>query len=236
MLNNYKSESSPVELKQLVERYPYDQSAWIDYLTRLIKLGSETLDDKIRTSSLFVPDRKVLYYMIEGYKYAIKPINEGIAEKRKNPKENSSSNAINIDAGNTDRTLTLIDGFLIKMPDGQPKRRMTLADAATDYATYLAQQYEMEEAGHASDNVESQMQDTDPVPVDGEYTRDRLELVGKTENTAEILAKKYIQQGKFEDAIEIMQRLNANNPKKSCYFADQIRFLEKVVINNKNKK
>ena len=48
--------------------------------------------------------------------------------------------------------------------------------------------------------------------------------------------KIYIKQGKYLRAIEIMRRLEADYPKKSSYFADQIRFLEKIVINNKNKK
>jgi len=30
-----------------------------------------------------------------------------------------------------------------------------------------------------------------------------------------------------------LRALNLNNPKKSVYFADQIRFLEKVIANSK---
>ncbi len=52
----------------------------------------------------------------------------------------------------------------------------------------------------------------------------------------ETLARIYIKQGRYEKALEIIKRLNLNIPKKNAYFADQIRFLEKVIINNKNKK
>ena len=38
-------------------------------------------------------------------------------------------------------------------------------------------------------------------------------------------------------ALEIIKQLNLNNSKKNAYFADQIRFLEKLIINNNfNKK
>nr|MBP7472617.1 tetratricopeptide repeat protein [Prevotella sp.] len=50
------------------------------------------------------------------------------------------------------------------------------------------------------------------------------------------LAKIYIKQGRYEKALEIIQQLNLNYPKKNAYFADQIRFLQKLIINNKNKK
>ena len=49
----------------------------------------------------------------------------------------------------------------------------------------------------------------------------------------EVQAKKLIAERKYSDAIEILQKLNLNNPKKSVYFADKIRFLEKIVENAK---
>ena len=42
-----------------------------------------------------------------------------------------------------------------------------------------------------------------------------------------------IQEGHYREAIEILQQLNLINPKKSIYFADQIRFLEKIIENLK---
>lgn len=47
----------------------------------------------------------------------------------------------------------------------------------------------------------------------------------------EALARIYIKQGKFEQAIEIIRRLSLKYPKKNTYFADQLRFLEKLLYN-----
>ena len=51
----------------------------------------------------------------------------------------------------------------------------------------------------------------------------------------ETLARIYIKQGRYSKALEIIRRLNLNYPKKNAYFADQIRFLEKLIINNNKK-
>ena len=42
-----------------------------------------------------------------------------------------------------------------------------------------------------------------------------------------------MKQKKYEEALTILRDLNLNNPKKNVYFADQIRFLEKIVENLK---
>ena len=51
----------------------------------------------------------------------------------------------------------------------------------------------------------------------------------------ETLARIYVKQGRYSKALEIIKRLSLAYPKKNAYFADQIRFLEKLIINNKQK-
>ena len=60
-------------------------------------------------------------------------------------------------------------------------------------------------------------------------------VISETDDSyfTETLAKIYIKQGKYEKALEIIRSLSLNYPKKNSYFADQIRFLEKLIINSK---
>ena len=51
----------------------------------------------------------------------------------------------------------------------------------------------------------------------------------------ETLAKIYVKQQRYDKALEIIRKLNLKYPKKNAYFADQIRFLEKLIINAKSK-
>lgn len=46
---------------------------------------------------------------------------------------------------------------------------------------------------------------------------------------SESLAKIMIKNGNYQKAIEIITEISLNNPKKSVYFADQIRFLKKLI-------
>lgn len=52
---------------------------------------------------------------------------------------------------------------------------------------------------------------------------------------SESLAKIYIKQHRYEKALEIIQSLSLNFPEKSIYFADQIRFLKKLITIEKYK-
>lgn len=48
---------------------------------------------------------------------------------------------------------------------------------------------------------------------------------------SESLARVMIKNGNYQKALEIITDLSLNNPKKSVYFADQIRFLKKLILN-----
>lgn len=51
---------------------------------------------------------------------------------------------------------------------------------------------------------------------------------------SESLAKIYIRQKRFDKAFEIIHTLSLKNPKKSAYFADQLRFLRKLMALNQS--
>lgn len=54
-----------------------------------------------------------------------------------------------------------------------------------------------------------------------------------TDSLTLTLVKIYLKQKKYERALEILKTLSLNNPEKSVYFADQIRFLEKLLTHLK---
>lgn len=84
-------------------------------------------------------------------------------------------------------------------------------------------------------------QPTDIKPTNDEATeskpeRTSQETASKSSSLSESLAKIMIRNHNYTKALEIISELNLNNPEKSAYFADQIRFLKKLIINeNKSK-
>ena len=50
----------------------------------------------------------------------------------------------------------------------------------------------------------------------------------------ESFARVMIKNGNYRKALQIITELSLNNPEKSIYFADQMRFLKKLIINENN--
>lgn len=67
-----------------------------------------------------------------------------------------------------------------------------------------------------------------------EYEDPQSTLESETSNSifTESLAKIYIKQGQYEKALHIFEKLNLKYPEKNTYFADQIRFLTKIIQNS----
>lgn len=56
-------------------------------------------------------------------------------------------------------------------------------------------------------------------------------MPGNESNLSEALLKVMVKKGNYSKALEIINELSLNNPKKSIYFADQKRFLKKLMLN-----
>lgn len=54
-------------------------------------------------------------------------------------------------------------------------------------------------------------------------------------NLSESLVRVMVKNGNYRKALEIITELSLNNPKKSIYFADQMRFLRKLIANQERK-
>ena len=158
----------------------------------------------------------------------------------------------------TPDTITTIDRFLDNYGKTSPGEveaiNRAIFNPQPDYADVLAAQV-MEEGGiqltegDSQDDlinkfIAEQMQlgeQAAQTPIDiavGEEEKAEIAeetIENPTENDdsmlSESLAKMYIARHKYSQALEIIKRLNLKYPENSIYFADQIRFLTKLVLN-----
>jgi len=235
------------ELRSQVALYPYHQTLRLLMLQNLYLLHDPGFDEELRRAAIYITDRRVLFNMVEAAHYQLRK--EPSAPE---PNHNPQSSAPN---SQSSRTSELIDSFLDAIPQEEPqprKRRPTPADAAIDYVAYLLDtegETPLEEPESVPEMRGQELIDTFinadkgrftlsdvPLPVDDtpKEPEEPEEEVGE-EYFTETLARIYIKQGRYSKALEIIRRLSLQVPKKNAYFADQIRFLEKVIINNSKK-
>jgi len=228
------------DLRSLLALHPYYQTARLLMLQNLYLLHDPSFDEELRRAAIYLTDRKVLFNLIEAAHYQLKR-----ADKDKQNPQNQPVD--------DDRTISLIDNFLETIPadeeETSKKRKPTPADAAVDYVAYLMEVENSEEQQESSPSlhlkgqelIDSFIEKSGDGRIQLNDTPEYLpELQEEDENNepdegyfTETLAKIYIKQGRYQQALEIIQRLNLNYPKKNSYFADQLRFLEKLILNNK---
>lgn len=75
-------------------------------------------------------------------------------------------------------------------------------------------------------------------PQDKVISHNGIDTGGEESLLTESLVKIFIKRHNYERALDIISRLSLNYPEKSVYFADQKRFLKKLIINQQylNKK
>ena len=234
------------ELRSMLALYPYFQTARLLMLKNLYLLHDPSFDEELRRAAIYITDRKVLFQMIEAGHYQLRVTTK---EEQK-----TSANTNRRDS----RTLSLINDFLDSLPkedeksDQTHKRRPTPADAAVDYVAYLLESESEEDRQQAqevpqlkgqdlidtfinNDNGKIVLNENPTLKPEIETDNDSQENKAEEGVYTETLARIYIKQGNYLKALEIIRRLSLAYPKKNAYFADQIRFLKKLIINNNKK-
>ncbi len=232
------------ELRSTLALYPYFQTARLLMLQNLYLLHDPSFDEELRRAAIYITDRKVIFRLVEAAHYRLpQRQRDNEAEKEKSEED-------------INRTINLIDNFLDSIPkeevkEGKKKRRPTPADAAVDYVAYLLESEEDSDKdgedvpllkGQSlidtfieNDKGKIVLSETPQFTPEMEANGITEEKDGDESYFTETLARIYIKQGRYSKALEIIKRLSLNYPKKNAYFADQIRFLEKLIIINNNK-
>ncbi len=240
------------DLKALVDEHPYFQSGIFAYLKAMYSLDNENFDSELRRLSIFVADRQALFYYIlsEEYDRFFRQTGK-IAIK-----EDKTSVLLNAFFESRGNSFAETDELEYSISHSSL--------ATTDYFTYMqatlpkeSQLVQEEETEQPQDEVQLKHQNI----IDTFITKSELEggvriqLDDSLEDQPEVetvadgqedeldedvfftetLAKIYIKQKKYEKAYKIIKHLSLNYPKKNIYFADQLSFLEKLIINTKFK-
>ena len=209
------------ELRLIVGKHPYFDVARLLMLKNLYLLHDIEFGKEMRKAAIYLKSRWPIFELMAGYGTA-PTIEEAPADIP------------------VDRTMELIDAFLETIPTDTLSLEAEGA-AAVDYvSTYLK--------GNTCNNPVPELRGQHLIDdfLSGENERITLDLRGdadsqmaavhvveeqpaETSSFTETLANIYIKQGKYEKALEIIKRLCLEYPNKNRYFADQIRFLEKII-------
>ena len=257
------------ELRSIILRYPYFQTAWLLYIRNLYLIKHPSFKDELRRGALYVADLSVLFYFVEGNSFSFPK-----SEYKESEKQVAN-----------DRTLDLINRFLSEIPNdkGLSSELSIPVDSVMDYSSLLLLNsaengrkevdntalplkgqaliddfIEKSESGMLSSgnnnmsdavgngNEKDEFSDEDLVVIDDDNNAgpvddamdgnaEAADETGDDNYLTETLAKIYVKQQRYDKALEIIKKLNLKYPKKNAYFADQMRFLERLIINAKSK-
>jgi hypothetical protein len=204
------SEKTIPVLQQIVTDFPFFHAARILYLKNLTATGDIRQKVELKKMAIHIPDRIKLYMLIEGDQ-PVKPVVRQTTETLES-----------IALASTDYTRLLEDD---KQEPATPPSKMQHQD--------LIDSFILNEQMRTHSRI---LKEPAKTSVDFDENTDEQEnLSHSTENSyfTETLANIYIKQKRYDKALEIIKRLSLKYPKKNIYFADQIRYLEKLIIHSK---
>jgi len=222
------------ELKEKVNKYPTFSLLRMLYLKNLSVLNDAGFNSELEQMTVYIPDRRKLFILIEDKLYG------------------QSSITMEKETERTD-AFALIDSFLSSQAQSFDETDASLLFHAPISADYLLLSKGPEAAEESvgfehDDLIESFIEDSKKrthraSSVLGQRTA-QGSLVAKNDDDVdsaiqqdesfftETLAYIYIKQKRYERALQIIRKLNLKYPEKNVYFADQISFLEKLIIND----
>ena len=202
------------EIADFVKKYPYSSTFRMLYLKALRNGSDLRYDTELPLTSLYVSNRKALYDLM----FFQSPV-RAKSSMTQSPTQSEPS----FSKEERERQLAPIVDIMAELEELKPKRMSSPAKEMKGQS-FIDAFLNESKSGNVSIRI-------DEATVSSKTSEDKTERQGGVECYTETLAKIYIKQHKFEQAVKIFKRLSLKNPEKSIYFADQIRFFERLMEN-----
>jgi hypothetical protein len=222
-----------IELKAIVEEFPYFQSARALYLKALKEQDSFKYNNELKVTAAHTKDRTVLFNYITNFNTQKESIHQQISEKI--TEEEVKSNLI--------KPFETIHSVEEKLEIGKPisfspKENYSFNQWLQLSAKKPIVRSVVKEVDTSNDkeNLINQFIQNNPKIKPLAKNKTVTALVAKNKEDSSLmtatLAKVYLEQKKYENAMQAYRILSLKYPEKSGFFADQIK---RIQILQKNK-
>ncbi|MDO4715260.1 MAG: hypothetical protein Q4A44_03155 [Bacteroidales bacterium] len=254
--NPYKLDGETLAaLRKRVAECPYDQTARLLLLYNMYQLRDTDYSTALHKQAIYLADRNILFRATEGQALGLSTALNTQAPYTERPHERSTSlidrflNSPRAKEPSRSPNTTPADPtsdymaywtqqhadevYKPQAPEIVVKSGQRLNSLLHEAALQPLEALTTKETTDTSliEEPKHLVQDEHVATPNSQSSNQHIE--GEEAFFTETLAKIYINQQRYERAIEILRVLSTRNPKKNRYFADQIRFLHKLAINQR---
>ena len=235
------------DLKEIVEEFPYFQSAQLLYTYNLHSQANFRYDSYLKICSIYATDRTILYRLLQP-----KTVREQTS-KQLQTTSRSSPDSTPLFELSEERQITaadfpefvpkepvdpeIIDFDLLSFDQQDALFQLDESDQNQETATAVQDETKAEITEEKVDLIEKFIKVNPTIQPRNEITtaqNDLFELNDESENEndefiTETLSRIYLKQGHHQKAIDSFRRLSLKFPEKSAYFAEQIEEIKKML-------
>tara|TARA_B110000263_G_C15307124_1_gene511050 strand:+ start:2854 stop:3522 length:669 start_codon:yes stop_codon:yes gene_type:complete len=213
LIKNFDSlnEENLIKLEKLTYNHPYCQNIYAHYLKSLKDQKKYNYDHVLKKTSIITIDRKQLYYWLNSDDLLLKKI-----KLSKLAKTSEIHNAETVIASSKEIKKSFIEwisltnnNFIENKPSNLLKEKLEIIDKFIENKPRIPSISDTAIENEAIENL----------------------TFNKEEFMTETLAKIYIKQKKYDNALIAYKILSLNYPEKNSLFADQIKLIKKLKQN-----
>ncbi len=241
------SSISEEEIKPIINEYPYCQTGQLFYTIQLNNNNSILFEEQLKKTASICPDRTKLFrhihqeIKVESQKKVLETTNEILVDDKFIP----TSGKDELDLLEKEYLSQAITSSILLESDEVDEEDVSITkeiklfdeDATHSFSSWLKyyngddQEIQVKDKKKRNQDIINKFIQEDPriEPKKTEfYSSAKMARLSDTDSglVSETLALIHVDQGNFQEALKTYEKLMVRNPKKSSYFAAQIKILK----------